>query len=116
MWVSASVPTSASDTAPRSSLTVARTASRPSSIAASTASANGRNARPASVSFTPPRTRSSKGAPKSCSIRLMRRLIAGCERLSRLAARVNPPNWAMDTKVRNLVDVHCDLSAAMYDQ
>ena len=100
MWVSASVPTSASETAPCCSLTVARTASRPSSIAASTASANGRKARPASVSFTPPRTRSSSGAPSSCSIKPMRRLIAGCERLSRPAARVKPPSWAMETKVR----------------
>src|SRR5215831_633137 len=41
--------------------------------------ANGRKARPASVRLAPPWARSSSGAPSSCSIRPIRRLIAGCE-------------------------------------
>src|SRR6185436_16779641 len=117
--VPASVPTSARVTVPRSGRSSARTASRPSRIEASTASACGRKARPASVSVAPPRVRSNSGRPTSRSSRSSRRLTAGCERCSDAAARVKPPRrtmatnastWSISTTIR-IADGHDHLYA-----
>src|SRR4051794_26617516 len=88
--VLASVPTSASVTAPLSPSSAA-TASEPSHIEASRDSACGRKTRPASVSSGPPGRRSNSGAPSSVSSSRMRRLIAGWEKCSAAEARVKPP-------------------------
>jgi hypothetical protein len=76
-----------------------RTASLPSLKATSAASACGKKARPAPVSFALPRMRSNLDAPSACSNIPSRRLMAGCVRCRRSPARVKLPSSAMATNV-----------------
>src|SRR5439155_499384 len=70
---------------------------RPSATACSARSAYGRNARPASVSRTPPRRRTSSGAPTVFSSAFSRAVNAGCVTNSASAARVTEPSRAAST-------------------
>jgi hypothetical protein len=96
----ARLPTNAIETRPSSPLRSAATASVPSFTAASTASAYGSRAAPASVNITPARARSNIGTSNSFSSRSMRRLIAGCDRCSVSEARRKLFRRATATKVR----------------